>query len=214
MALRIVVSLLALLKFGIAIPLFFSLIGFVILLYLWFKDVVNEGLTGCHNIYVVDGFKQGILWFIFREAIFFFGVFWAFFDGALSPSVELGIVWGPIGVAAVRPYYVPLLNTTVLLTRGATGTWAHHNLLCNRNASWQLGLTVLLGVTFTGLQVYEYQIARFTITDRVYGSIFYVRTGFHGLHVLVGTIFLLVCLVRMLRYQLTSFHHVGLELAL
>lgn len=136
--------------------------------------------------------------FIISEVIFFFSFFWAFFHRRLAPTVELGSCWPPIGITPLNAFAVPLLNTVVLLASGFTVTWAHHRLIeGNLNRGIQgLVLTVCLGAYFTFLQGTEYYEAPFTIADGIYGSTFFVATGFHGLHVLIGTTFLIVCLLR------------------
>merc|ERR1712126_468993 len=139
--------------------------------------------------------------------------FWAFFHASLSPSVELGSVWPPVGIRALNPLDVPLLNTTILLARGVSITWAHIALIENKwiEALLRLLVTVRLGVYFTALQAMEYVIASFTMADRVYGRTFFVATGFHGLHVIIGTTFIATMLYRHLLFHFTSEHHFGFE---
>lgn len=131
------------------------------------------------------------------------------------PAVDLGLSWPPRGIMTFNPLQIPLLNTAVLLASGVTVTWAHHSLMeSNYSQSVQaLFFTVLLGVYFTILQGYEYMEASFSISDSVYGSTFFMATGFHGLHVLIGTRFLLVCLFRLLGSQFSRSHHFGFEAA-
>lgn len=128
--------------------------------------------------------------------------------------MELGLLWGPVGVFPISPFDVPLLNTAILLSSGVTATWAHHLLLCNRDAFVFILFTVLLGLYFTLLQGFEYSISSFTISDSIFGTTFFVATGFHGLHVIIGTIFLCVVTYRIMSWEIDSFHHVGLELSL
>lgn len=146
---------------------------------------------------------------------FFFSFFWAFFHRSLSPSVEIGSLWPPQGIKAFNPFQIPLLNTAILLGSGVTVTWAHHAIIENNYAQGvqALALTVFLGVYFTSLQALEYWEASFSIADAVYGSTFFVATGFHGLHVIIGTIFLLVCLVRQYFNHFSFTHHFGFEAA-
>jgi cytochrome c oxidase subunit 3 len=153
--------------------------------------------------------------FIVSEVLFFVSFFWAFFHRSLSPAPDIGRLWPPAGVEAFNPFQVPLLNTIVLLSSGVRVTWAHHALMESSFQQITQGLliTVLLGLYFTALQAFEYFEASFTFADRVYGSTFYLATGFHGLHVLVGTIFLIVCLGRHRVYRFRGAHHFGFEAA-
>nr|WBV74589.1 cytochrome coxidase subunit III [Cordax unidentatus] len=182
----------------------------------WWRDVVREStLQGCHTLKVVLGLRWGMILFIISEVFFFLSFFWAFFHSSLSPTLEIGSSWPPVGIQPFNPLQVPLLNTAILLASGVTVTWAHHGLLeSNKTQATQgLILTVSLGVYFTALQAYEYIEAPFTIADSVYGSTFFVATGFHGLHVLVGTTFLIVCLGRTLSEHFSWNHHFGFEAA-
>jgi len=182
----------------------------------WWRDVIREGtFIGHHTSYVTTGLRWGIILFITSEVLFFFAFFWAFFHRRLSPTPELGCCWPPAGIHPLNPFRVPLLNTAVLLASGVTVTWAHHSLLENRrsNTIQALILTVALGAYFTFLQAGEYAEASFRISDRVYGSTFFVATGFHGAHVLIGSSFLLVCLLRTRYHHFSNNHHFGFEAA-
>ena len=182
----------------------------------WWRDVIREStFLGHHTSPVVAGLRIGIILFITSEVAFFFSFFWAFFHSSLAPTPRLGCTWPPTGINPLNPYAVPLLNTAVLLASGVTVTWAHHRILeiSRKNTIQALFFTIGLGIYFTVLQAEEYLEAPFTIADSVYGSTFFVATGFHGLHVLIGTTFLLVCLLRILLYQLSSNHHFGFEAA-
>jgi len=151
----------------------------------------------------------------FRNLFFFFSFFWAFFHARLAPTIELGLIWPPQGVTPFNPFHIPLLNTTILLASGATVTWRHHSIL-NKNFSASFNtllLTILLGFYFTLIQLFEYYQASFNITDRIYGTRFFVATGFHGLHVIIGTLFLLVNLIRLKQNQLNNNHHFSFEAA-
>ena len=198
---------------------FLLFIGFFVVLIsfiLWLKDVIREStFQGNHTKISVLGLKLGFLLFIVSEILFFFSFFWAFFHSSLSPSVEIGVIWPPIGIDALNPFSVPLLNTAILLSSGATVTWAHYSIVCGqkREAVQGLGLTVVLGLIFTLLQGMEYIEAPFSIADSVYGSTFFVATGFHGLHVIIGTIFLTVCFFRLINSHFTTSHHFGFEAA-
>lgn len=184
--------------------------------YQWWRDIVRERtFQGNHTILVLKGLKFGILLFITSEVFFFLSFFWAFFHSRLCPTLELGLHWPPSGVVIFDPFKIPLLNTIILLTSGISITWAHHRLLRNNfnQANKRLILTIILGIYFTFLQGLEYLEAEFTISDSAYGSTFYMATGFHGLHVLIGTLFLLICLLRQYNYHFSNFHHFGFEAA-
>lgn len=182
----------------------------------WWRDIVREAtFLGHHTSVVTRGLRLGIILFITSEVCFFFAFFWAFFHRSLAPTPELGCCWPPAAIEPLNPFSVPLLNTAVLLARGVTVTWAHHGITeGNREETTQaLTLTVLLGAYFTFLQAGEYIEAPFTIADRVYGSVFFVATGFHGLHVLIGSTFLFICLLRTFNNHFRTGHHFGFEAA-
>nr|YP_654335.1 cytochrome c oxidase subunit III [Astrangia sp. JVK-2006]WHI93494.1 cytochrome c oxidase subunit III [Cladocora sp. CM-2023]WHI93495.1 cytochrome c oxidase subunit III [Oculina varicosa]WHI93496.1 cytochrome c oxidase subunit III [Oculina cf. varicosa CM-2023]WHI93497.1 cytochrome c oxidase subunit III [Oculina patagonica]WHI93498.1 cytochrome c oxidase subunit III [Oculina robusta] len=202
--------------YGFRFFLGLGLLVMVAVMFVWWQDVIREStFQGHHSLIVKQGIKYGMLLFILSEVLFFFSFFWAFFHSSLAPAVELGVVWPPQGVSALNPFSVPLLNTAVLLSSGATVTWAHHAIVCGAKKEAQLGLfvTLVLGVIFTGLQAFEYYEAPFALSDSVYGSTFFVATGFHGLHVIIGTTFLFVCFLRLLSNQFTRRQHVGFEAA-
>ena len=181
---------------------------------LWFRDVVAEGtFLGDHTFPVQKGITMGVALFILSEVFFFVSVFWAYLHSSLAPAVEIGSQWPPAGIPVINPFELPLLNTILLLSSGATVTYAHHSLIQGNRRGAILGLimTVAFAVLFTACQGIEYANAGFTIADGVYGSTFFFSTGFHGIHVLVGTIFLLVGFFRLLSYHLTDHHHLGFE---
>ena len=180
----------------------------------WFRDVISEGTyLGNHTLAVQRGLNMGVALFIVSEGLFFLAIFWAFFHSALSPTVELGAQWPPMGIEAINPFELPLLNTVILLSSGVTVTYAHHSLIQGnrKGALYGLVFTILLAVVFTLLQGIEYSVSSFTISDGAFGSCFYFGTGFHGLHVIIGTAFLSVGLWRVLAYHSTDNHHLGLE---
>lgn len=180
----------------------------------WWRDVVSEGtFLGNHTLAVQKGLNMGVILFIVSEALFFLAIFWAFFHSALSPTIELGAQWPPMGIEAVNPFELPLLNTVILLSSGASVTFAHHALIQGNRSGALYGLiaTVILAIIFTAFQGIEYNVSSFTISDGAYGSCFYFGTGFHGLHVMIGTAFLAVGLWRTFAYHLTENHHLGLE---
>nr|WDE87260.1 cytochrome oxidase subunit 3 [Setophaga virens]WDE87262.1 cytochrome oxidase subunit 3 [Setophaga virens] len=196
--------------------LILGLISTILVMFQWWRDIVREStFQGHHTPTVQKGLRYGMALFIASEAFFFLGFFWAFFHSSLAPTPELGGQWPPVGIKPLNPMEVPLLNTAILLASGVTVTWAHHSITeANRKQAIQaLSLTVLLGFYFTALQAMEYYEAPFSIADGVYGSTFFVTTGFHGLHVIIGSTFLLVCLLRLIKYHFTSNHHFGFEAA-
>jgi cytochrome c oxidase subunit 3 len=184
---------------------------------LWLKDVSREGsFKGHHTVAVRSGLTLGFILFVLSEVFFFISIFWAFFHSSLAPTVDLGCLWPPAGLESMDPFEIPLLNTVILVSSGATLTYSHHCLIAgNRNGSFYgLLVTIILAVIFTGLQGFEYYNAPFTISDGVFGSTFFMSTGFHGFHVLIGAIFLTVCLCRMVAYHFTETHHNGFEAAI
>lgn len=183
----------------------------------WWRDVTREAtFLGSHTIYATQGIKFGFILFIISEIMFFLSFFWAFFHRALSPVPEIGVIWPPSKIKPIHPWGVPLLNTAILLSSGRSLTWSHHS-ICQKNlteAIKALLITILLGIWFTLLQAYEYWETRFTIADKVYGKTFFVTTGFHGLHVIIGTTFLFICLLRMTKNHFSKTHHIGYECAI
>nr|YP_010596840.1 cytochrome c oxidase subunit III [Cycetogamasus diviortus]WAK85126.1 cytochrome c oxidase subunit III [Cycetogamasus diviortus] len=193
-----------------------GLIFTLMTMYQWWRDITREAtFQGHHTLIVKTGMKWGMILFILSEVLFFFSFFWAFFHASLSPDVELGMVWPPTGITPFNPYHIPLLNTTILLASGVTVTWSHHSILEKKynNAILSLALTIFLGVYFSILQAFEYLEAPFTITDSIYGTTFFVATGFHGLHVLIGTTFLAINIIRMFNGHLSTEHHFSFEAA-
>lgn len=193
-----------------------GLITIIYTMVVWWRDVIREGtFEGHHTKDVQLGLRYGMILFIVSEIMFFFAFFWAFFHSSLAPTVEIGLVWPPKGVDVLNPWEVPFLNTVILLSSGAAVTWAHHAILAKEHddAIYGLVATIVLAILFTGFQAAEYLEAPFTIADSVYSSCFFVATGFHGFHVFVGTIFLIVCLVRQSKNHFTRKHHFGFEAA-
>ena len=182
----------------------------------WWRDVIREGtFLGFHTHIVERGLRYGIIMFILSEICFFFSFFWAFFHSRLAPTIELGCMWPPVGIYPLDAFTTPLLNTCVLLFSGVTVTWSHFSIIEGSRAETiqSLLITVFLGLYFRFLQLGEYIETSFTVADRVYGSIFFVATGFHGLHVIIGSLFLGVCLFRVYEYQIRSGRHFGFEAA-
>ncbi len=202
-------------------------IAVVLSSFFWWKDVVSEseGGKGYHNKVVQIGLRYGMILFIMSEVMFFAAWFWAFFDVAFYPGSDspeligrqesMGGLFPPEEIELIPPFGIPLLNTFILLASGGTITWAHHALRANdrKNFLLFLILTIVLGIIFTGFQGYEYKHATFGIEDGIYASTFYMATGFHGFHVIVGTIFLIVCYFRALRGHFKPNKHLGFEFA-
>lgn len=196
--------------------MFFGLVLVVLLMIIWWRDVIREAtFEGHHTLVVQKGLRYGMLLFIVSEIMFFFAFFWAFFHSSLAPTIEIGSIWPPEGIHPFNPKEIPLLNTIILLTSGATVTWAHHSILLGKKFEAVYGLiaTVLLAILFTALQAFEYSEAAFNISDGIYGSTFFMATGFHGFHVIIGTLFLTVCLFRLINNHFTILHHFGFEAA-
>jgi cytochrome c oxidase subunit 3 len=198
-------------------------LGFLIVastMVFWWRDVLKESHTpGLHGPVVRLGLRYGMMLFITSEVMFFVGFFWAFFHFALYPDHVLGTdtpMWPPKGILTFDPFHLPFLNTMILLLSGCTITFAHHALIeGNRKLLiMMLGITVLLGMSFTGFQVLEYSDAPFHFSGGgVYPAIFFLATGFHGFHVIVGTIFLTVCWFRSKGGEFTPARHFGFEAA-
>jgi len=201
-------------------------VGLVVVLYVmfaWWRDVIKEAQTGHHTKVVQLHLRYGMILFIASEVMFFVAWFWAFFDASLFAGEAKQVLrteytgghWPPASVQVFDPWHLPLLNTLILLTSGTTVTWAHHALLHNDRKGLVQGLTltVILGLIFTGVQAYEYGHAAFTFSGGIYGATFFMATGFHGFHVIIGTIFLFVCLLRAMKGHFTPDHHFGFEAA-
>ncbi len=193
-------------------------------MYAWWSDVVKEANNGVDHTPVVQmHHRYGMMLFIASEVMLFAAFFWAYFDGFFrfddieqySRVAATGGHWPPLGVEVFDPFHLPLFNTLILLTSGTTVTWAHHALLegDRKGLRWGLALTVALGVLFSIVQYLEYTHAGFSFTGNMYGSTFVMATGLHGFHVLVGTIFLAVCLIRAERGDFTPERHLGFEFA-
>ena len=202
------------------------IIGFLLVLYtmfMWWRDIIAEAHAGDHTPVVGLHLRYGMLMFIASEVMFFVAWFWAFFDASLFANESImasrvavtGGVWPPKGTTVFDPFHLPLVNTLILLTSGTTVTWAHHALLNNDRKGLINGLilTVVLGLLFTCVQAWEYAHAAFTFTGNIYGSTFFMATGFHGFHVIIGTIFLMVCLYRAWKGDFTPNQHFGFEAA-
>ena len=209
-------------------PMLTGLVLILFTMFMWWRDIIKEStFLKVHNSITEIGLRWGMALFITSEVMFFVAFFWAFFDASLLPKTfldeykevftgTLGIgVWPPKGIETFDPLDIPYLNTLILLLSGTTCTWAHHELREGNNKEALKGLyyTVFLGFIFSLLQIYEYQHATFGFTEGIYPSTFFMATGFHGFHVLIGTLFLLVCLLRIRKGHLTPKRHFGFEAA-
>jgi cytochrome c oxidase subunit 3 len=194
----------------------FGFLMILFVMYVWWRDVIREALyEGQHTESVQNGLRIGFILFILSEIMFFSAFFWAFFHSSLNPTPAIGCVWPPLYIVTLNPWQIPLLNTVLLLSSGATITWTHHLIVAGnkKEAMLSLSLTIFLALIFTSLQIFEYISAPFTMSDGIYGSTFYMLTGFHGFHVLIGTIFLSVCLIRLYLNHFTREQHFGFEAA-
>jgi len=217
-----------------------GLLAVLFTMYNWWSNTIRESHEGHHTPVVQLHLRYGMIMFIASEVMFFLAWFWAYFDASLFPSTAeaVGGQWPPKGMEVLDPWGFPLLNTLILLCSGTTVTWAHHALITNQRGGEMKGLwgalgvgandslkkglwlTILLGLLFTSIQAYEYIHAPFSFSrlneedpGNIYGSTFFMATGFHGFHVIIGTIFLTVCLIRAYRGDFTPRHHFGFEAA-
>jgi cytochrome c oxidase subunit 3 len=183
----------------------------------WWRDVIRESTyEGNHTSKVELGLRMGMVLFIVSEVMFFFGFFWAFFHSSISPTLDIGSIWPPKGILVFDMEYLPVLNTLILISSGVSVTWCHHAIVFGNyfESFVSLLLTISLALLFTWFQYIEYLHSDFTISDSIFGSTFFLSTGFHGCHVFIGTVFLAVSLVRLAEAHYTSEHHLGLEAAI
>ena len=196
------------------VPFLFSILLFFVSSFLWGRDISRESTyEGAHNSESTRGFKVGIILFILSECFFFLGIFWAYLHLAESPAVEIGAIWPAVGVTPFDPLGIPFLNTILLVSSGISVTWCHHALEIGhfKTSLFSLFLTILLGLTFTSLQLLEYFVAIFTFSCSAYSSVYFIGTGFHGLHVLIGSILLFICFIRLCYMKVRINHRVGFE---
>lgn len=195
-------------------------LGVLYVMYGWWSETVDENYAGDHTPVVLIGLRYGFILFIMSEIMFFAAWFWSFFKHAMYPMGEMSpiqdSVWPPVGIETFDPWHLPLMNTLILLCSGAAATWAHHALVHEENREdmkWGLIVSIALGAIFTVFQAYEYSHAAFGFSGNIYGANFFMATGFHGFHVIIGTIFLFICLMRVLRGHFTAQSHLGFEAA-
>ena len=195
-------------------------VGVLFVMYVWWSDTVKENQVGDHTPVVLIGLRYGFILFIMSEVMFFLAWFWSFFKHAMYPMGDMSPLqdgqFPPAGIEVFDPWHLPLINTLILLCSGAAATWAHHAIAHDEDRkSMVQGLVVAvgLGVLFTIFQAYEYQHAAFGFSGNIYGANFFMATGFHGFHVIVGTIFLAICMLRAMRGHFTKDQHLGFEAA-
>ena len=202
-------------EYGMAV----MLIGFLAVLYCmygWWSEVITESKVGDHTPVVTIGLRYAVIMFIASEVMFFVAWFWTFFKHAMYPMDAIGNTWPPVGIETFDPWHLPLINTLILLCSGAAATWAHHAIAHDNDRNGLINgliLSIILGALFTVFQAYEYSHASFGFSGNIYGASFFMATGFHGFHVLVGTVFLAVCLLRALKGHFTPEKHIGFEAA-
>nr|YP_009139009.1 cytochrome c oxidase subunit III [Tanakia himantegus]AKE35889.1 cytochrome c oxidase subunit III [Tanakia himantegus] len=204
------------LHFHSTTPMTLGLIPSILTMIQWWRDIIREGTFQDHHTPLVQkGLRYGTILFITSEVFFSLGFSWAFYRSNLAPTPKLGGCWPPTSTTTLDPFGVSLLNAAVLLASGVTVTWAHHSIMEGerKQAIQSPTLTILLGLYFTALQVMEHYKAPFTIADGAYSSTFFVATGFHGLYVIIGSIFPAVCLFRQIQHRFTSEHYFGPEAA-
>nr|YP_009735093.1 cytochrome c oxidase subunit III [Acropyga goeldii]QBG38576.1 cytochrome c oxidase subunit III [Acropyga goeldii] len=203
-----------------SIPLIYTIylpfIVSILCIYQWWRDVTREStFQGLHTKWVYHGLQLGMILFIISEIFFFISFFWTFFHSSLAPTIEIGQLWPPLGIKPFNPYDIPLMNTIILLSSGLSITWTHHSIL-NKNFKESLKslfLTLNLGMYFTFLQMIEYLNSPFSLADSIYGAIFFITTGFHGIHVIIGSSFLTICFYRLYILHFSKIHHFGFEAA-
>lgn len=182
----------------------------------WWINIIKETTEqGSHSPLVSNGLKIGIILFITSEVLFFFSFFWAYFHSSISPNIEIGLNWPPKFINQFNPINVPLLNTIILVRSGVSITWTHNEIIkINiKNSFYSLAITCILGTYFTILQTIEYIQAEFSISDSSYGRTFFIATGFHGMHVIIGTIFLSFTFYRNMKINSNNFRILGFEIA-
>nr|YP_009695340.1 cytochrome c oxidase subunit 3 [Lamprigera yunnana]QEJ81505.1 cytochrome c oxidase subunit 3 [Lamprigera yunnana] len=196
--------------------LLLSIIMMMMIMFQWWRDISRESVfQGLHLKKVITGLRWGMILFITSEVMFFLSFFWSFFHSSLSASINIGMIWPPLGITSFNPVQIPLLNTLILISSGISVTWAHHSLIENNfnQTKTSLMITIILSLYFSILQGYEYKVSLFSMSDSIYGSLFFMATGFHGLHVIIGSMFLLTCMIRHSKNFMSSISHMGFEAA-
>jgi len=207
-------SLIIFLKMKIIYLLLINILFCFFCLLIWIKNVFVESLLGNHSFYIQDGFKICFYYFLFSELILFFRLFWFYFDASLVPLEEVGEIWLPKGLFIVNPFRLPFFNSLILLRRAISLTWVHYGFLYILKKNIFFFITLLLGLLFLLIQLFEYKTIRFSFSDSVFGNLFYLITGFHGFHVFLGLIFLLINFFLLTRNLLTLNHHLSFEFSI
>nr|AKM69994.1 cytochrome oxidase subunit III [Saltusaphis sp. YW-2015] len=213
---NMMISNIMMMNFKFNMFFFMNLFNMIIIASLWWRDIIREStFQGNHNFYIMNLIKLSMILFIISEMFLFISFFWNFLHNSLSPSIELGLNWPPKNIKFFNPLLIPLLNTIILLTSSFTITLTHFYLMNNKknNSIKFLFLTIILSMYFLYLQMIEYNEATFTFSDSIFGSSFYMATGFHGMHVMIGTIFLILNMLRMIKMHFSFIHHISFELA-
>nr|YP_010414151.1 cytochrome c oxidase subunit III [Acyrthosiphon caraganae]URQ84747.1 cytochrome oxidase subunit III [Acyrthosiphon caraganae] len=213
---NLMISNIMIMNFKFNLMSLINLIMIISISILWWRDVIREStFQGNHNFYIMNLIKFSMILFIISEMFLFISFFWNFLHNSLAPSIELGLNWPPKNISFFNPLLIPLLNTIILLTSSFTVTVTHLYLMNNskKKTIIFMNLTIILSIYFLMLQMLEYKQATFTFSDSIFGSSFYMATGFHGLHVIIGTIFLLTNLLRMMKLHFSYIHHISFELA-
>nr|YP_010131900.1 cytochrome c oxidase subunit III [Euaspis polynesia]QQD78161.1 cytochrome c oxidase subunit 3 [Euaspis polynesia] len=193
-----------------------NFITLILSMYLWWRDIIRESTyQGFHTMYVLMFLKFSMILFIISEMMFFISFFWTLFHSSIAPNIEIGMNWPPKNILIFNPYEIPLLNSLILIYSGMVLTWSHHAML-NNNLFLSMKMlknSMMLGVYFSLLQYIEYMESFFSINDSIFGSIFFMMTGFHGLHVIIGILFLFTSLIRMYKRHFSLIHHFHFEAA-
>nr|YP_009708261.1 cytochrome c oxidase subunit III [Paracolopha morrisoni]QEV85460.1 cytochrome c oxidase subunit III [Paracolopha morrisoni] len=213
---NLMISNIMMLNFKSNMFFFFNLLMIITIAFTWWRDIIREStFQGNHNFFIMNLIKFSMILFIISEMFLFISFFWNFLHNSLAPSIELGLNWPPKNIIFFDPMLIPLLNTIILLTSSFTITLTHFYLLTNnkKKTLMFMNLTIILSIYFLILQMIEYKQATFTFSDSIFGSSFYMATGFHGLHVLIGTLYLLINLIRLIKNQISFIHHISFELA-
>nr|YP_009236617.1 cytochrome c oxidase subunit III [Hormaphis betulae]AMJ17082.1 cytochrome c oxidase subunit III [Hormaphis betulae] len=213
---NMMISNIMMMNFKFNLMMMFNIINMIIISMLWWRDIIREStFQGNHNFYIMNLIKFSMILFIISEMFLFISFFWNFLHNSLSPSIELGLNWPPKNINFFNPMLIPLLNTIILLTSSFTITLSHFYLLNNnkKKTTMFMNLTIILSVYFLLLQMLEYKEATFTFSDSVFGASFYMATGFHGMHVMIGMMFLSINLLRIINMHFSFIHHISFELA-
>nr|DBA43798.1 TPA_asm: COX3 [Bombus supremus] len=194
-----------------------NLLNMLLSMFMWFRDIIREStFQGMHSFYIISMLKFSMILFIISELFFFISFFWTFFHNSVSPSIEINSIWPPKMIKFFNPFEIPLLNSITLIMSGLTVTMSHYNFLNNnyKLSTEDLMFTIFLGSYFNYMQIFEYENSFFCMNDSIFGSIFFLSTGFHGIHVLCGTLMLFYSLIRIMNHHISKIHHINFEFAI